>query len=225
MAPRLPLPRWGCQARPPRASLPLTAPARCHGGGSAGRSRPRGCPSRLPGGRLPWRSTRCANPDGPGNQTTRWPAARPPPRTCPTLTTRETPELHGSRSEVLPLGTAGSLLCSAPSGFTEAEAVLRPVSFPELPSPQPGADANPHLSSSPSELLSQGLGDWGAVSSGSVSCSEPQSIGTRGLQGAPATPSPSQGWADGGPRGRHLPEAREAQRRQSPGRGSPAVLW
>lgn len=159
---------------------------------------------------------------------TRRHAGRPPdplPRTCPMLTTRETPELYGSRSEVLPLGTAGSPLCSAPSGFTEAEAVLRPVSFPELPSPQPRADANPRLSSSPSELLSQGLGDWGAVSSGSVSCSEPQSIGTRGLQGAPATPSPSQGWADGGPRGRHLPEAREAQRRQSPGRGSPAVLW
>lgn len=76
-----------------------------------------------------------------------------PRRTCPTLTTHETAELYGSRSEVRPLGTAGSPLCSAPSGFTEAEAVLRPVSFPELPSPQPGADANPRLSSSPSELL------------------------------------------------------------------------
>ena len=53
-----------CPGRRPRP-LPPTAPARCRGGGSGGRSPLREGPLRLRGGFPPWPSTRCATLDAP----------------------------------------------------------------------------------------------------------------------------------------------------------------
>lgn len=91
-----------------------------------------------------------------------------PPGLPPSLVPRSQPtkpEPYRSRGEVPHPGTAGGPLCSAPTGFAEAEAVPRPVSFPELPSLQPGADANPRPSSGPQDCCHRDWGGWGGVSS------------------------------------------------------------
>ena len=97
-----PLPTHLPRQRP--RPLPLTAPARCRGEGSGGRSPLRGCPSRLPGGCLPWLSTRCAIRGAPGDphsvrERPAWPPWPRPPET----------ELRGSRGSSPTRGkTAGN---------------------------------------------------------------------------------------------------------------------